>query len=231
MNFLSHFYFVQSNTNPYYTLGSILPDLFRNHRNDWKFSPEKQNIQFNENSNLTALFEGWKLHVQVDALFHNSVPFKLQSSLLRIELEKVFTKLPKRPFFLAHVGYELILDSLLIRNNLISTNQFYKNLSDCDPVILEEFMKKLGITEMENFHAFLKNFIESRYLESYSSIKSIVYALDRIGQRVWIEGFSESEFNNAIIVLDRFLENLNPIFLDVFDLIKGEIKSKIICLP
>src|SRR5690606_21357482 len=126
---------------------------------------------------------------------------------------------------------ELILDSLLIRNNLISTNQFYKNLSDCDPVTLEEFMKKLGITEMENFHAFLKNFIESRYLESYSSIKSIVYALDRIGQRVWIEGFSESEFNDAIIVLDRFSENLNPIFLDVFDLIKGEIKSKIICLP
>ena len=223
MNFLSHFYFVQPNPNPYYTLGSILPDLFRNHRNDWKFSPEKQNLDFNNNADLNALLEGWKLHVQVDALFHNSVPFKLQTSLLRLDLKQVFTKLPKRPFFLAHIGYELILDSLLIRNNLIDTNQFYKNLNDCDPIIIDEFMNKLGITEGKNFHAFLRNFIESRYLESYSSIKSIVYALDRIGQRVWIEGFSESEFNDTSLVLDRFSENLNPTFLDVFNLLEQEI--------
>jgi len=224
LNFLSHFYFIRAHTNPYYTLGSILPDLFRNHRHDWKFRPEKQSIQFNENADLTALFEGWKLHVQTDALFHNSATFKLQSSLLRYELEKIFTELPKRPFFLAHVGYELILDSLLIRNKIIDTNQFYKNLSNCNPVILDEFMLKLGIHETKNFHTFLKNFIDVRYLESYINTKSLVQALDGIGSRVWIEKFSKSEAERTLAVLDQALIDLNPIFLKVFNLLEEEIK-------
>src|SRR5690606_29084433 len=103
VNFLSHFYFTKTVDNPYYTLGSILPDLFRNYQGSWKFHPENLNIEFNDNPDLSFLFQGWNLHIQVDALFHNSVSFKHQSSILRKELVNVFTNLPKRPFFLAHV--------------------------------------------------------------------------------------------------------------------------------
>lgn len=225
MNFLSHFYFVRHKENPYYTLGSILPDLFRNHRSDWKFSREIEDQRFNGNEDLVALFEGWKLHVQVDALFHNSPPFKLHSSGLRTELKEIFATLPKRPFFLAHVGYELMLDSLLIRNNLIQTKQFYDNLSDCDTVIVDAFMNKLGVTETNNFHAFLTNFIDTRYLESYRNTENIVYALDRIGQRVWTERFGEKETENALILFERFLRNLEPVFLDVFDLLEAQLQD------
>src|SRR3546814_4318770 len=56
LNFLSHYYFVQSINNPYYTLGAILPDLFRNHHYDWKFRPEKENLLFKDNSDLQLLF-------------------------------------------------------------------------------------------------------------------------------------------------------------------------------
>src|SRR5690606_6929586 len=118
-----------------------------------------------------------KLHVQVDALFDKSPPFNLHSSGLRIEVIEIFVTLPIRPFFVAHVGYELMLDSLLIRNNLIQTKQFYDNLSDCDTVIVDAFMNKLGVTETNNFHAFLTNFIDTRYLESYRNTENIVYAL------------------------------------------------------
>lgn len=225
MNFLSHYYFVQSINNPYYTIGAILPDLFRNHHYNWKFRPEKENLLFNDNSDINLLFEGWKHHVQVDAIFHNSVPFKIHSSQLRQELATVFTDLPKRPFFLAHVAYELILDSLLIRNNIVDTNQFYRNLDACEPKILDGFMHKLGIMETNGFYRFLNNFIESRYLETYNKPVSLVHALDRIGRRVWVEEFSTKETETALIVLENAIENLNYDFLNVFKLVEEEIKK------
>jgi hypothetical protein len=223
LNFLSHYYFAQAINNPYYTLGTVLPDLFRNHHYDWKFRPEKENLLFNDNSDLELLFEGWNHHVQVDAFFHNSAPFKAHTSQLREELVKVFSQLPKRPFFLAHVAYELILDSLLIRNNMVDTDQFYKNLNACDPKTIEAFMERLGITETKGFHRFLSNFIESRYLETYDNPKSLVHALDRIGRRVWVEQFSKNETENALIVIESTVEDLNPDFINVFNLVEKEI--------
>lgn len=225
MNFLSHFYFTKSIDNPYYSLGGILPDLFRNHHESWKFNPEKQFISFKENSDLAFLYSGWKLHLEVDMLFHNSAPFKLHTSLLRKELANVFLTLPKRPFFLAHVGYELILDSLLIRNKLVDTSLFYQKLAAVDSDILDTFMDKLGIIGSQSFHPFLDNFVESRYLESYNKTESLIYALDRIGQRVWIEKFSEREAKEAKLVFDKALDDLNSIFLDVFKLLEKEINQ------
>lgn len=224
MNFLSHYYLVQSINNPYYTLGAILPDLFRNHHYNWKFRPEKENLLFNDNSDLQLLFEGWKHHVQVDAIFHNSVPFKTHTSQLREELSTAFTQLPKRPFFLAHVAYELILDCLLIRNNNVDIDLFYKNLDSCDSKVLDIFMNRLGITETKGFHRFLINFIESRYLETYDKPISLVHALDRIGRRVWIEQFRNKETENTLIILEKTINDLNPEFLTVFKLVEEEIK-------
>jgi len=225
LNFLSHYYFVQVNNNPYSTLGAILPDLFRNHHYNWKFRPEKENLLFNDNSDLELLFEGWKHHVQVDALFHNSAPFIIHTSQLREELVKVFTHLPKRPFFLAHVAYELILDCLLIRNNIVNTDLFYKNLDSCDFQTLDVFMDRIGISETKGFHLFLNNFIASRYLESYDKPKSLVHALDRIGRRVWLEQFSKRETENALTVIENAIENLNAEFLNVFKIVDEEIKK------
>lgn len=225
LNFLSHYYFVQVNNNPSYTLGAILPDLFRNHHYNWKFRPEKENLLFNDNPDLQFLFEGWKHHVQVDAIFHNSAPFIIHTSQLREELVKVFTQLPKRPFFLAHVAYELILDCLLIRNNIVNIDLFYKNLSSCDSQILDVFMNRIDITETKGFHRFLNNFIESRYLETYDEPRSLVHALDRIGRRVWLEQFSKRETENALTIIETATENLNSNFLDVFKLIEKEINN------
>lgn len=225
LNFLSHYYFAQAANNPYYTLGTILPDLFRNHHYSWKFRPEKENLLFNDNSDLELLFKGWKHHVQVDAIFHNSAPFRIHTSQLREQLATVFTQLPKRPFFLAHVAYELILDCLLIRNNIVDTDLFYKNLSSCHLKTLDMFMIRLGITETKGFHSFLDNFTTSRYLANYDKPKNLVYALDRIGRRVWVEKFSEKENEDTLTILENVIENLNPEFLEVFKFVEGEIKK------
>src|SRR5699024_9230293 len=72
MNFLSHYYYTQSTSNPYYTLGAVLPDLFRNHHHEWKFH-EIDIVPDDED--MTWLLKGWLLHIEVDRIFHSSTPF------------------------------------------------------------------------------------------------------------------------------------------------------------
>lgn len=213
MNFLSHYYYTQSTTNPYYTLGAVLPDLFRNHHHEWKFH-EIDIVPDDED--MTWLLKGWLLHIEVDRIFHSSTPFADHTSHLRKKLVHVFTQPPKRPFFLAHIGYELILDALLIQSKYLDAHQFYQQLSKCNATVLDRFMTQLGIQNTEGFHKFLKSFIDSRYLVGYNRPKSLVYAMDQIGRRVWVEKFTEFETRNAMEAVDSTMKELDPAFIDVF---------------
>lgn len=213
MNFLSHFYYTQSTANPYYTMGAVLPDLFRNHHHDWKFH-EIDVVP--DGDDMSWLIKGWLLHIEVDRIFHSSAPFAAHTSHLRKKLVHVFTEPPKRPFFLAHIGYELILDALLIKNKKVIAAEFYQQLESCDSSVLDRFMVQLGVQDTGGFHKFLKNFIESRYLGNYDRPKSLVHALDQIGRRVWVEKFTDFETKNTIEAIDSTMKELNPAFIDVF---------------
>lgn len=223
MNFLSHFYFTQHQNDPYFSIGSILPDLLRNYDGSWKIKPEKEVEKFARNPYFASLLKGWILHIHVDKIFHSSSSFLRETSILRKKLVPIFTRLPIRPFFLAHVGYELILDSLLIQNRLVSTDDFYEEIGACDPSLIQDFLINAGITDPSEFLKFLDSFIESRYLKSYSESKNIVYALDRIGRRVWHEKFNEDEIEESILVFRDLKESLNPTFINVFEQIRESI--------
>ena len=220
MNFLSHFFFTQHANDPYFTLGSVLPDLMRNYNGSWKIKPEKDVEQFSRNPESASLLKGWELHLHVDKIFHSSASFLQETSALRKSLFPVFTRLPIRPFFLAHVGYELTLDSLLILNGSIKTDQFYQELASCDAHVIQEFLTNAGISEPSGFLNFLKSFIESKYLESYRESKNIVYALDRIGRRVWNVKFNDDEIEESIFIFEKLKETLNPTFINVFSQIE-----------
>lgn len=215
MNFLSHFYFTRTK-DPYYTLGSVLPDLLRNAGGIWRLSPEKEKEKFSQDPALRSLLKGWELHVHVDKIFHSSPIFIAETAALRKLLVPVFTRLPIRPFFLAHVAYELILDSLLIQEHILNPDDFYHDLAACDPTVLQTFLIQAGIADPAAFLGFLESFIASKYLESYESSKNVVYALDRIGRRVWREKFNGDEIAESIVVLDRFKNSQNATFMEVF---------------
>ncbi len=227
MNFLSHFYFTQNKHDPYLTLGSVLPDLLRNYKGSWRIRPEKEEDEekFNKYPELASIILGWNLHLHVDSIFHSSESFRRETAALRRKLVHVFKRLPIRPFFLAHVGYELTLDRLLIHNQLIKTNQFYQELAKCESSIIQDFLAKAGIAEPTGFLNFLDSFIESKYLESYKDSKSIVYALDRIGRRVWDAKFNKNEINESILIFEELKDTLNPSFIKIFKQIENTLES------
>lgn len=217
MNFLSHYYFTKDQNDPYYTLGSVLPDLIRNHKSSWKIFPERNASRFNSHPALHSLLAGWELHIKVDKVFHSSDLFKSETARLRKRLVPVFTRLPIRPFFLAHVGYELTLDSLLLQENLLTTQVFYQHLSECKPNHIIDFLSLAGVEEPTSFLKFLQSFIDSKYLESYTKPKNIVFAIDQIGRKVWKVPFNEVEKTLATTVFKELKEELSPNFLRVFE--------------
>lgn len=224
MNFLSHYYFTQYANDPYYTLGSMLPDLLRNYGGVWRISPEKERERFKRDPALHALLKGWDLHLQVDKIFHSSPVFIAETGELRKLFVPVFTRLPIRPFFLAHVAYELILDSLLLQEKAVNTANFYQELAACDREIIQTFLIQAGLPDPSAFFVFLDSFLKAKYLESYASSKSVVYALDQIGRRVWHEKFNEQENEAAILVLDRFKKNQGSSFMEVFNTIEKAVR-------
>lgn len=225
MNFLSHFYFIKNQHDPYLTLGSVLPDLLRNYKGSWRIGPEKEVEKFTSYPELTSIMMGWNLHLQVDKMFHSSESFRRETAALRIKLVQIFKRLPMRPFFLAHVGYELTLDRLLIHNRLIKTDQFYQELAACDSLIIQDFLSTAGIAKSTGFLTFLDSFIESKYLETYKNSKSIVYALDRIGRRVWDAKFNKNEIHESILIFEELKNTLSPTFIKIFEQIESTLES------
>lgn len=216
MNFLSHFYFTKRNHDPYYSLGSILPDLLKNHNSSLRLKPEGKLSELNINPNYRSILNGWDLHITTDKHFHSSDYFEQETSALRKKLVPIFTRLPIRPFFLAHVGYELTLDSLLIQNKLVDTNDFYNRIKECSPGVINTFLTLCDMENASDFSEFLNSFIQSRYLESYNKPENIVYALDRIGRRVWQEKFTSYEIDQSFYVFKDLKDSLDNSFIEVF---------------
>ncbi|POY36733.1 hypothetical protein C3K47_10260 [Solitalea longa] len=217
MNFLSHYYFDKDSVNAHFVLGLVLPDLTKNFNKTWNIHPHKFIGQLSTNAQLMGIYEGWQKHLQVDKLFHSSGFFKQETDRLKQLITPLLIGTPVRPFILAHIALELMLDSLLIENKKVDTNNFYLHLSAVDQNKLLEYLRITGINQPENFLNFYNKFVEHAYLHSYTDYNKLVYALNRICYRVWGTNFSEETKTELEQVLLQYKTELISNFMDIFD--------------
>lgn len=217
MNFLSHYYFVRHTADPYLALGSVLPDMVRNHRKDWNLHPSRVRERYEGESALFSIFRGWELHMEADRQFHSSEFFRKHSSGLRKEIASFITELPFRPFFLAHVALELLLDSLLIIHKKVDADNFYLQLSGCSPPEVTRFIALCQIPGADSFLPWFDEFRNSRYLFTYSRPERLAYALDRIGQRVWQAPFPGGYRRDLEAVLSAYRAKIEKEYLHIFE--------------
>src|SRR5690606_36062394 len=114
--------------------------MVKNYRKDWNLHPSRFRERYEKENALFSIYRGWELHMEADRYFHSSEFFRKHSSALRKEIASFITELPFRPFFLAHVGLELLLDSLLIVHKKVDTRDFYLHLSGCSPPVAARFI-------------------------------------------------------------------------------------------
>lgn len=222
MNFLSHYYFDRYNTNPEQVIGMVLPDLLKNARKDWNIRPEKNEALYTE-ENLCDLLGGWKKHIEVDKYFHSSKFFLFHTRQIRILIAPLLEASPARPFFVAHIALELILDSLLLKSRFFNSADFYTHLQRANRASLAKFLNLNAISETEVFFNFLEEFIQAKYLDGYSNPGEIVYAINKICMRLWANPFTEVQKTQLNIVLAAYEENINGGFMLIFDNIERQL--------
>ncbi|SHF17754.1 ACP phosphodiesterase [Pedobacter caeni] len=221
MNFLSHFYFERDNYDENMVIGVILPDLVKNAQKDSNLYPLKEKHLFEGDALQLSLLKGWERHLEVDRIFHSSEFFKTQTNALKQLILPVFENSPVKPFFLAHIGLELVLDHLLTVKGTVSIPTFYERLTLADKPALDIFLKNCGVADTSVFFKFLDSFISSRYLFSYQKMENISYALNRICMRLWENPFTEAQLSMLTERLEQYKESIAPDYLEIFDRIEG----------
>jgi hypothetical protein len=223
MNFLSHYYFDRDTTDCYFTLGTVLPDLLKNADKTIVLHPEKL---VHANPKVNSIIAGWNKHLLVDKYFHTSAFFLHHSHTLKKLLAPAIAGSPVKPFFLGHIGVELILDNLLITTNKISVDDFYGHLDSCDVEIINEFLAFAGMKNTAVFAKFYEGFKQSRYLATYVNLGQVTYALKRICMRVWRDPFtSEHEEAMSEVILEYRLGLLDS-FMEIYKEIGEKLVAK-----
>lgn len=227
MNYLSHYYFDQQNSDPYYILGIALPDLTKNHHRRWNVHPHKHLAEYENNPIYQSIYRGWERHLAVDHLFHESPFFLEKSNLITERMRTIpFENNKVKPFMIGHIGLELMLDTLLIKNNKIQATEFYKQLEKCDINEIVKFLEINGIEDASSFKTFYERFNTIQYLLSYQSNESIVYALNRIQYRLNQQFFTE----NDVRLLHHHIADLMDIvehdYLYIFEDIEAHLANE-----
>lgn len=221
MNYLSHYYFDQQSNNPELILGGLLPDLSHSFHKKAALKPGRHSIELLQKPETASLFRGWERHKAIDKYFHNSNFFIQETAYLKSQIKPLFLNPGPYTFFMAHILLELCLDGLLLNTRKVDAGVLYQQLSKVEKVTLEEFFTLSESDNPAGFPLFLANFINQGYLGSYDKPEGIIYALDRICERLWKTRFSEPEKTGLGSMVIDYMSRIEPHYLDIY----GEIEK------
>jgi hypothetical protein len=223
MNFLSHYYFDRKKVNAYEVLGMLLPDLLKNADKTWNPHPEKNEHLFKDNKHHQEILIGWKRHLAVDKLFHNSAYFIHHQHQIKLCLKNSLIDSPVKPFFLGHISLELLLDSLLITEKLINIDSLYKALYQIENATIISFLALNEINNPTSFLKYFEGFKSEEYLHSYAQTEKVAYALKRICMRIWEHPFTPAQEKALTINLLNYKKELSKDFIFIFEMIDAAI--------
>lgn len=219
MNFLSHYYFERYATDSLQVLGSILPDVLKNVNKKYAIHIHKHEGQLDSFPEFNGLLYGWKNHIEVDRLFHNTPFFYYHTHQLRLIITPLIADLPIRATFLAHISLELLLDHLLIDKRLLSVERFYEYLGAINRSVLERYFKIIGTVDLEKFFTFYDQFLASKYIFEYSNIANLPKALFNICKRIWDFDVRPCHLEALTSALEKYkqthLGNFQIVFSDI----------------
>lgn len=229
MNFLSHFYFNRFTNDPQLVAGSVLPDLVRNADPSLKIHPEKKAAQLYRDAGLLSLQNGWKQHLFVDRMFHSSDFFKTQSNHLRGLLKPLFTDTPAKPFFVAHISLELLIDHLLIIHRKVDVAAFYRQLEQAPADQLLAFLALPGAVDASSLNRvarFYHRFCQNAYLHSYHDLNGVAYAVAQICRQIWPEGgITKQHERYMCTVFGQVIPQIEQHYEDLFSKIQYALDS------
>jgi hypothetical protein len=182
-------------------LGVALPDLLSAYDRQLRFHQSRVQKQLAVSQNI-PLWLGVKNHLITDAFFHKSEFFKKSYQEIRpILIRTLPPELNVRPFFLGHIAVELLLDHWLLKNNPSLAGQFYATLQPIDLGRTRTELESFFAIKIDRFDYFMNKFMTLRFVESYSDLKNLIGAMNRMLMRTRQEPITDHNqvlFHNAL---------------------------------
>lgn len=216
MNYLSHYYFDQQSNNPELILGGLLPDLSHSFHKKAALKPGRHSFELLQKPGTASMLRGWERHKAIDKYFHNASFFIQETAYLKAQIKPLFLNPGPYIFFMAHILLELCLDGLLLNTGKVDAAILYQQLSKVEKSTLEEFFSLSESTNPAGFPLFLANFITQGYLGSYNKPAGIIYALDRICERLWKTRFNETEKTGLENMIVNYINKIEPYYLTIY---------------
>lgn len=198
-------------------LGGLLPDLLKNVDKSYSVQLQKFEDQLNFGPQADAVTYGWKRHVEVDRIFHNTDFFFTHTHRLRKEIDAIVLDLPIRASFLAHIALELLLDHLLIEQNGLSVTRLYEHLESVNRPVITHYLNTFGTIDTNKFFRYYDRFVESKYIYDYADVHNIPYALFNICKRVWNFEYSQEHITALATCLDVYKSTHLTDYMDIYN--------------
>lgn len=218
MNYLTHYYFntrqpVLASASAEFHFGVALPDILSVYDRTLRFHPSHIPVDKNE------LWHGILNHLEMDAFFHRSEFFKNSYEEIRIILTHSIPKdLHIRPFFLAHVLVEILLDHLLLVQSADLGRRFYSSI---DAIDIKEIVRLLEVffsQKLDGFEELTNKFLVTRFLESYIELNNLIYPVNRMLTRTRQQPFDIHDND----VVDRILQPSLIVVLNHFPMLSEQ---------
>lgn len=196
MNFLGHYYVDQHRSNPYFVYGALLPDLVRHFARIYN---KMDKHYHSENSSHQQIFQGIRRHMQADTAFHDLYNFHNACDQVEVLLSANTQLAIPRPFFIAHILVELLIDKHLVTKDEQIAHNFYHSLKQLDHNELISFADSIHFFEFKStFLPRFELFIKNEYALKIMHNENVYIALDKICfERV---NFSPSNIQKSILM-------------------------------
>lgn len=207
MNFLSHYYFDHKDNDPYYNFGLLLPDLTRNFVPGSRVFPLTGHQFYNEQLRLN---QGCERHVNSDKIFHSWEGFEDLMHQVKTEFRKDENIRPERDWFVAHIFVELMIDHHLLNRFPELASDLYNSYQKLNTPEVLVYLDNFGLNsaQKQRFGNGFDRFMDARYLESYARPESIIYALERICNKMGISAFSEGQKGYYMEIISKLERNI-----------------------
>lgn len=179
LNYFSHYYFDRHDTSEIHNFGLVLPDFVRNFMKGKKLKPGPAEAMRHED--LQLLHTGALRHFDRDARFHGSRYFQRVSHELGQVLKPAFAQagIP-RYWWGAHLMAEMMLDRVLIRQEPVLINDFYRDLELSNEAVIADYLHLAGLPDHADFFSRVERFRNLQYLKRYVEDGAMVFSLSRV---------------------------------------------------
>lgn len=202
MNFLSHFHLDREINNAPFVVGVCTPDLISLYNREIRIKHPP--VLPSHHADYQYFVDGILRHYEADKVFHNSPFFAEEMKKIESFLKENFADIKvKRPFFVAHVLVELMIDKVLIAKDEKLIPDFYENFHQVGHTQIATLTQIATAKEIDAYPLFIQKFLQNQYLYHYADYEYILYVLQRIVRRV---GIIEVEYLKSDI-LQYFLQD------------------------